>query len=449
MVNLKVFKRIVCFLVSFFIFMVSVFYANASYAFTGENSSDLVLFLFFFSVLSLIFHASSFDKRPLSPVIFFLLSVFIFIVVRSFMYPFFELEMVEAGYSGSLSDHIQALYVFLAYFSLMAMFFVLLSSPSFYSPHHISLVDKSCSFHNSWISSLCLGLSLFFFGYFLFVSIRSYEVISNSNYLEIAGSSSILGHIKYFFYGKWFSVLYIFSSSHQKRFFWASLILFVASFGFLFVGLRGYFVAYFFLFLYFYNVWYSLSLKSLLILAISLIFLSSKVIEYRLGYDLYDSLSDVVIRTFYQQGATFEVLYGVVQFPDKVSACVEQYGYLSQDTDFGRCVDRSRGVFWEYGGFATSFFAELHYFNYLIAFILTFVFVYFVKVVDFISHYYSEHGFNFGSVISGFLLFSIIPNLVYFARSDAIDFILKFSISLLVSFLFFILFRILKEASAD
>ncbi|MCR8913715.1 O-antigen polysaccharide polymerase Wzy [Marinobacter panjinensis] len=429
--------------------MVSVFYANISYAFTGEDSLDLALFLFFFGVLSLIIRASSFDKRPLSPVIFFLLSVFIFIVARPFIYPFFEFEMVEAGHSGSLSDHVYALYVFLAYFSLMSMFFVLLSSPSFYSLHHILLVDRSCSFHNIWISSLCLGLSLLFFGYFLFVSIRSYDIISNGNYLEIAGSSSILGHIKYFFYGKWFSILYIFSSRHKKRFFWASLILFVASFGFLFVGLRGYFVAYFFLFLYFYNVWYSLSLKSLLVLAISLVFLSSKVIEYRLGYDLYDSLSDVVIRTFHQQGATFEVLYGVVQFPDKVSACVEQYGYLSQDTDFGRCVDRSRGVLWEYGGFATSFFAELHYFNYFIALFLTFVFVYFVKVIDFISYYYSEYGFNLGSVISGFLLFSVIPNLVYFARSDAIDFILKFSFSLLVSFLFFILFRILKEASAD
>lgn len=429
-------SRLILVAVSSLAFIFSLAYKYSGILIYDSPYSDVLIVVAFFLLLSYLMYRCSYDRRVVSPIGFFIISACIFIISRPAIYLINGSDMVEAGNIGSLYEQISTIYSFLIFFSLIAFFYAILSF-SRSTLNNIQIVNDLYFFKNRFISLIALSFSLVILSYFFYRSVLAALIVVSSDYLEIAGTELISSHVKYFFYGKWLIIIYVITSASHKRYLIASTFLFAFSAGFLMIGLRGYFIAYFFLFLYFFNVRFSFNLFYLAVIGFVLLLLSGFAFEYRLGYKVYDGVLDIITKTFHQQGATFEVLHGVVHFTDKVNSCVDVHGYFSSYTDFGRCVDQARGVFWEYGGFATSIFAELYYFNIVVATFIVFLFSAFLRVLDYSSVLFFIR--DKSSNVSGFLLLSLIPNLVYIARSDSFDFIFKFfSTSVFLLFVIFL-----------
>lgn len=286
------------------------------------------------------------------------------------------------------------------------------------------MVFKKISyFKNRTISKFFFGLALCFLTLFLYYSVEVGRFINSVDYLSFAGSYELMWHIKFFFIGKFFVLGYIIFSRNEKKFLCSSFFLAFFSIGFLLVGLRGYFVCYFLLMLYFVDLYKKINFKYALIIFFGVLMLSAYVLENRLKSELFDGLIEIISKTLHQQGATLEVMHGVVNYSSEVEKCVSEYGYFSNLTDFGVCVDQARGVFFEYGGFSTSFFAEIHYLRNGIGFILALVFSHFLCNLDRFSLSYRRNKKN---EFFGLFLYALMPNLVYIARSDATDFLWKY-----------------------
>ena len=227
-------------------------------------------------------------------------------------------------------------------------------------------------------------------------------------------------------------LLLLFSTSGRCNFaFRCSLLLFVGSIGFIMIGLRGYTIAYFFLFLYFFTEKKKVNFLWLTIIAVLILYISAFVLEYRLGFSVFNNKFEMLYMPIYQQGASFEVVFGAVNFFEQLKQCISFESFVS-GADFGACVDKVRGVPFDDGGFASSFFAEAYYFG-LAVYVLLFAFMGIaVRYLDYLSFNRKSHvnrvmlaeGGNNAKI--GFLLFCLIPNLVYFARSGVVDFPLKF-----------------------
>lgn len=383
----------------------------------------LTFCFFLYCLLTVFFLRSSKDKGDISPISFFCLSFFVFLFARPFLYLFFDMEMVEAGYESDFSMEVRTVNYLVLMYSFLLLFFIFLSRVKFYFKPILDF-NKIYGFNY-----LLLIASLFLFLIFLHNSYQLVGVVSSSNYLELAGSDLLSKYIPLFFLGKWLLVLYILlTRSDRVSFFLCAGLIFISAAGFAFIGLRGYFIAYFFVFLYFLGVYFRLKKIHIIFVFTFLVYLSSLIFEYRLGYAVYGGLWDVLIRTIHQQGATFEVVYGALNYYDAVDKC------LNLGVSFGSCVDRSRGVFWDYGGFATSFFAEFMHAN--IFLLLPIVFLFSISLV--MADYFSFNFRKYKDKFSGFYVFMIIPNIVYVARSDLFDLISKtaFLIAIFV-FLFF------------
>tara|TARA_R110001583_G_scaffold21050_4_gene80193 strand:- start:347 stop:1699 length:1353 start_codon:yes stop_codon:yes gene_type:complete len=412
---------------SHFSFVASVFlllYSTLFYIYPVVFNSGAFLYAIGFTFILLVFYVSSEQKSFFSPVVFFLVSTIVFVGGRGFLSVVLNFPLIEAGYPSKRKLEISALFLIVLVVSFMLLgYYVSTMLSEKKSPAHTGLILKIPWFLN-FIFLIFSGLFLTKFFYESYVLI---PLISKSDFLEISGTESVMGHINYFFYGKFLLIPYLFFSDNRKRFLVAASFLALSSIGFLFIGLRGYFMVYFMLFLFFFNSFFKINILYLSGVFVAIFFVAAKTIEYRLGYSLYDGFLDLIFKTLHQQGASFEVLYGVVAYTDEVRDCMPLREYFSNPGGFGACVDKSRGVFWEYGGFASTFFAEIYYLGWLPTIILAGTFGYILKKLERYSILYQSEVIN-GSAVghSGFILFLVLPNLLYYGRGGAFDFIYKF-----------------------
>jgi hypothetical protein len=291
---------------------------------------------------------------------------------------------------------------------------------------------------NSNIEIVFLSAAILSSLYFLYLSyIGMQKIKSGMNYFEFVGSNESFRHLKFFFYAKFLFLLsYLFSKGRVGIVFIAACC-FIASIGFILIGLRGYTVAYLFLFLGIYNLKYKIRILPLVLIAISLLIVSSIVLNFRLGFNVTTTYIEMILAPFHQQGASFEVVFGAVNFRDELISCIGFIEYF-QKQDFGSCVDQVRGVYFaEGGGFGSSYFAEIYYLGILPALIISLVFG---IALSFLNAAYFRLKTNLTSdKLSGVIVFFLLPNLVYFARSSAFDFVFKACEVLIFVFLILLL----------
>ncbi|HGS4779584.1 TPA: O-antigen polymerase [Vibrio cholerae] len=372
------------------------------------------------------------SNRIINPLSCFFISTLVFILSRPLLSLFIDGDIISVGNSITNAN-----VVFTLCFVMITILFIInfsksLRVPSFYILH--SMPDFK--YYNVGIARCSVFFACAFSLFFLYCSYGNYIILKGGiSYFDFIDNINT-EYFKYFFISKYFLIVYMILSKNNKSFLVSSFILFLASLGFILIGLRGYTIAYCFLFLIVFDMYYRITLKGLIFLAMLLVFISSYALSFRLGYNVFegDNPLTIIIKTLFQQGASFEVVFGATSFSEDIKKCINYVDYLGGE-DFGHCVDVSRGVVFEQGGFASSFFAELFYFLPFSPFIIL-LFSFFLALVQSCHGLYKDT--NFSCKKSMLMIFFLTPNLVYFARSSVFDFIEKSFQSII--FLFFIFY---------
>mgnify|MGYP000258702883 CR=1 FL=1 len=134
-------------------------------------------------------------------------------------------------------------------------------------------------------------------------------------------------------------------------------------------------------------------------------------------------------------------VFGAVNFRDGVLSCIDFLDYFL-GAEFGVCVDRARGVFFEEGGgFGSSLFAEIYYLGVWGVLLISISFGFSLSLLQ--SAYLNLRCSKLKDINAGILVFFLTPNLVYFARSSALDFIGKFVEVLMMMMILLIIKRVM------
>jgi len=353
----------------------------------------------------------------------FIFSASLFLLSRPIMAIVLQRPIVEAGYPGQAND----ISLSIAYI-LIIIQLVILSYGIFYPKMSRlgGILSGSFGYRSRFLSAI-----LFFIGSILgFIFLRESYVVSKAmlsadDYNQF--SKDHWDHFKYFFMAKYFLVCSIIFQASTRRIIFLSVFLFLFSVGFILIGLRGYTFVYLALLFYFYFIFKEVKFGLVLLAFFAAPIVAGAVLEYRLGFPIYDSILEKFFLFFYQQGASFEVVYGATAYWSTVLDCIGYQQYLLGEYSFGRCVDESRGVAFVYGGYGTSYFAEVIYFPTLgfLCIVLTgFLLAVFDRVRELLLR--SNAGAREGGVEKpAFVLFLVVPNIVYIARSDLFDFVWK------------------------
>jgi hypothetical protein len=257
------------------------------------------------------------------------------------------------------------------------------------------------------------------------------------DYFSATAEPLFYAHTKIFFAAKLIALSWLAMLPSKNNFKLCALLLLIFSSGFLLIGLRGYFISYFFLYMYFLNETRILKLYQIVVGALLLTLGSSYILENRLGFNVYDNVLEMILRPFYEQGASFEVVFGVVAFSQRVSDCLPLVDYFMKAEPFGDCVDSARGIPFKAGGFGSSFFAEAYYLGLISLIVLSLVVGLSLKFINSLSNLRNNPDLGRASFPSGLVLFCVIPNLVYFGRASAFDFVTKvFQALFIVHFLY-------------
>lgn len=385
--------------------------------------NNILLIKAYIFIVTFLLIQFSFTVSLLSPSFLFVLSVFIFIWMRPFLFLFDYGELIYAGYPPTFEKLVNT-YIYIGYsVSIIIGTYFIFGRIARKTTN--SLVNKPKLFISHYFtkSILCFGI---FFG-LLFYSYQKASLIGLLSYLDLASSSEFHKHFKYFFYAKFLFLIYIiFSKFSEKKFLLISIITFVFSIGFILVGMRGYTISYFFLALFFVGIFYKINMKLFVVLSVLLLLVAGITMEYRLGYSLYSGYGDMFVKTFESQGASFEVVYGAVNYMDSIRRCISVESYFKGES-FGNCVDTARGVYFaEGGGFASSFFAEIYYFSIPIALILLVILGFIIRSLDTMYMKIKNNKQNDSNFYLFIYMFLLIPSLVFFARSSCLDLISKF-----------------------
>jgi len=368
------------------------------------------------------------NKSVLSPIGFFIISILVFILSRPIINIFTEIDIVEAGLVKGEYEIAKAVCLVGIGIATSSLF---MSFPIKYEKYDI-FIFKPVLTLPSWIRSSMLYLSVLLIMLFLYKSYVAAQVIGQESYFSILESSGVHDHLKFFFFSKIILVFYLLSSNERPQYlyFWCSLLLFIGSLGFMAIGLRGYTIAYFMMFLFFLNERKKINMVFMIPIGIMVVYVSALVLEHRLGFSVFKNSFEMIYLPLGQQGASFEVVYGAANFLDEIKSCISYSEYFS-GSDFGACVDLARGVDFTSGGFASSYFAEGLYFGLVVYILLCAVIGIIIKYLDHVSAIRIQ-----ASVVAvidrsrcGLLLFCILPNLVYFARSSSFDLVHKFILS--------------------
>lgn len=399
-----------------------------------EFSADfLITFSTLACALCLFPYFSRINGLLLKPSIIYSLSVMIFIMARPIINIFYNIDVISVGNSINDSNILKVISIILFSLSITSISYLSTKlKPSFF--YRRNFIFKRISI----IKAILYYLFIFFGIVFLYSSYIKSKTIGELSYFDITNDISHFDHLKFFFIGKIICLLWLLSSGDKySDFLKGSVLLFIFSFGFLIIGLRGYFISYLFLYLFLLNLKFKFKYLYLIAGCLVLLIGSSYILEYRLGYSVYNNLLEMIIMPFYQQGATFEVVFGSVIFSSELNNCLSLFDYIFKIIPFGVCVDRVRGVPFDDGGFASSFFAESYYLGFFIYTIFSILIGFFLKFLDEISFYVKNNIIDQHLSPLLFILFLVIPNLVYFGRSSAFDFILKFLEGIIFISIFF------------
>ncbi len=355
----------------------------------------------------------------LSPNSLFIISVVIFILVRPILSAVGDFEVITIGEGISAANIIKTVIYVILVVNLIALTTIICNKKI---DRYYNSIPKINTF-NKCIEVVFFVMALLFSIYFIVMSYKGMmRLVNGMNYFQFAEFGAY-NHLKYFFYAKFcFLISYLFSKNRIGLVF-ITACCFIASIGFIIIGLRGYTIAYLFLFLTTLNLKFKIKILPLILIAGFILIVSSMVLNFRLGFNLTTSYIDMLLAPFHQQGASFEVVFGAVNFREELISCISFTDYFLKQ-DFGSCVDKVRGVdFAEGGGFASSYFAEVYYLGILPA---IFISVAFGLALSFLNSAYLRLKNNlYSDKLSGVIVFFIIPNLVYFARSSAFDFVIK------------------------
>lgn len=364
----------------------------------------------------------------LSPVRLYVISVAVFIMARPLIDLAVPVDLVQVGDGITTENLLATLAVIGASVGTTAAAYFLsgrvvrlraLRAPSTLRLHLPSPVREGALL-------AMIGFGLFFL-YRSWIASRSLGV---TDYFSAMDNPEFHAHIRFFFLAKLFGVLWLLSESRKDRFRACAGLLCLFASGFLLIGLRGYFLSYFFVWAYFINERMRFGGKTVILAVAGLLYLASFILEYRLGFAVFNNTIEMVTLPLYQQGASFEVVFGTVAFRDEIRDCLPFWSYTIGNGSFGTCVDLARSVPFDEGGFASSFFAEAHYFGLPVMLILSGALGLGVRLVQHVSVLRTTRLHFDDSFIGGIILFYVLPNLVYFARSSAFDFVFKLTATL-------------------
>lgn len=359
-------------------------------------------------------------KSPLSIASLVSISIFFFMWVRPFLTLFFDKDVVEAGIVLSRRSIHESVVIL----ALGILFIV--SGYILGERLGLKLVRRLVTVRtpslprlvNSFIIILALCSGLFFLA-------KSYMLAQQymvGDYFAALENPEFHAHIFTFFIAKNLLLLWGLFGKHHNRILIISFLWMFFALGFLMIGLRGYFFTYLFLFVFVYGLERRINYMFLITLGVGSLVFANVLLEYRLGFELASGVIGRISQTLHGQGASFEVLYGAVNFDSAVGECLS-----STSQSFGVCVDQARSINFVSGGFSTSFFAEAYYKGWLFYIFWCLLLGYLVRSLDGVVALYKEGkaGINNSGAIL-FLILSVLPNLVYFSRSSMYEFLLKF-----------------------
>lgn len=419
-----------------FICMLVFFYLLTFVLFLLDEG--LFSFLFFIEALLVLlcclFVVFSEKKNGfLNPLSFFIISTFFFIIVRPIFYSLSIAEnvneVITAGYS------IDKNYLFYSLFvvnicSALTILSCLLLRPLCKS---ITVNIYDLYFYNGNVSRLFMLSGVIFTGVFLIKSYSKFILLGDVSVFEV-DKYGLHDDLYWFTFAK-YSYIVSLLFAKRKDFIFYSLLIFLASIGYIMVGLRGYTISYAFLLLFFLDLRYKLKFRYLLVFAILVAIVSSLILNYRIGIEVNRGFWEMIFNPLLQQGASFETVYGVLKYHSSVLNCISYYDYFFSIKDIGSCIDSARGIYFAEGGsFATSFYSELIYFGWFIGGIALFLFSFSLSFIQSCYDCIVKNKRISANYTYKLILFLLLPNLIYFARSSLFDFSIK-----LVFVLFFII----------
>lgn len=394
---------------------------------------DVAVVLMAVSLLTLLWRSGK--NLLVSPVRLYVVSLVAFILARPLINLIFPVAVVEVG-SGITEQNVTSTLAIvslsigvtsLSYFASVRA----VSIRAFAVPVRLRIQLPALTSEFALAAMLALGML------FLYHSWVASQTLGTVDYFSAIDNPEFHAHIRFFFVAKMFGILWLISATHEDRFRACAGLLCAFSVGFLLIGLRGYFLSYLFLWVYFFNEKRKISGIIVVLSTGGLLYLASYVLEYRLGFSVYDSALEMIIMPLYQQGASFEVVFGAVSFPNELSNCLSLLDYFLGNSSFGACVDSARQIPFENGGYASSFFAEAYYIGLPALVLLSALLGFGVRLTQHLSRLRTLLGRKHEFFAAGLILFYVLPNLIYFARSSAFDFVVKLGATLVLCLVLF------------
>lgn len=367
------------------------------------------------------------------PFFFFTLSFFVFVWMRILLNVFGLADIITVG-DGISTDNIRSTAIvagiIMASMTIIAMIFRgYLSSKDF----KFFRYDEQLVAFRGKTELLIVGVAILFFSYFLLDSIRKIQVVRTANYLDVSETILVQGY-RYFTIGKIFIWIWILLGQSKKRFYVGSTILAVSALGYMMRGARGYAISYFFLWLLFFSFKHKIKFGTLVLIGLGVIFVASAVLDYRMGWTISHGFFKKIIDLLQQQGATIEVVFGALVFRPELQAKWPFGKVLIDSGQFGLAIDQTRGTGFTQGGFGDSFFAEVIFMRFPFNILFIILMGICVGLLEYCYQY--DKKCNFDDVGANIMLFMTMPNLIYFGRSNATDFIRKVIEMLIIIYLF-------------
>lgn len=401
---------------------------------SGISEGALIPILTLLALSGLIPFVATSTKILLSPGRMYALSIVAFILARPIIFLFGNSDLVEVGNGVNVENLSKTLAVITLSIWMSGIAFELVNFNGLNYFKSASRLRFKLPTHSG---AVAFGGFVILGSYFLFKSWIASRSLQTLDYFTAISDPNYFSHIKFFFAAKLLGIAWLAAAPGRDKFRVGALLMLLFSCGFLLIGLRGYFISYLFLYLYFYNEKREIKLIPIVVGVLCLLYGSSVILEYRLGFSVYNNPVEMLAKPLFQQGATFEVVFGSVSFPEKVSNCIPLVDYFMKTKPFGNCVDLARAVPFAEGGFASSFFAEAYYFGLVFLILISLAVGVALKFIDALLKIRVDSKFSRASFGAGLILFLVIPNLIYFGRGSAFDFIFKVAVSTLIFVIFY------------
>lgn len=361
------------------------------------------------------------------PVSYFVLSFYVFVWMRYVLNILFDIPVVSVGERiNDQNVNFVALYLGIA--ANIICICALITKDCMDNRKSLLFENHSRVILPYNIQVMLVMGAFFFFGLFLWDSIKKIGIVNSSDYLSVSETLLTQGY-RYFSMGKYFLLLWVIFGTDSNRYFKASTILMLAGSGYLMRGARGYAMMYIFMWLLFFSFRKRIHVVPLMALALALVFLANFILSYRLGWSVASGFKNIIISTLNSQGSSVESVFGSVIFHDDIC---KQFHTLELFTrnDYGIVVDQIRKTNFEMGGFGSSFFGEIYLGGKFFALFFLMSVGICIGILEYAYQYIKKNKND--NDYSQLLLFMTIPNLIYLGRSSIKDFIFKTLATLII-----------------